>query len=104
MTIILVRADDLDADMLLCHQVIEPASLREKAVSYWKMLVRCSVIELEAPVGDDGGRRPGGDVWFRGSRISLLCWDSLYSNTSLLSRRSRMNTVDLMCLIRSCKV
>ena len=67
-----MRADDLGADMLLCHQVIETASLREKAVSNWKMLVRCSVIELEAPVGDDGGGRPGGDVWFRGSRICLV--------------------------------
>ena len=29
------------------------------------------VIELEAPVGDDGGGRPEGDVWFRGSRICV---------------------------------
>ena len=30
------------------------------------------VIELEAPVGDDGGGRPEGDVWFRGSRICVV--------------------------------
>ena len=97
-----MRADDLGADMLLCHQVIETASLREKAVSNWKMLVRCSVIELEAPVGDDGGGRPRGRCVV--SRVTDMSCARIPSTlvhhcSSRGSRRSLMNTVDLMCSV-----
>ena len=61
----------LCADTLLCHQVIETATFWEKAVIYWKMLVRRGDW-VGSPVGDDGGGRPEGDVWFRGSRICVL--------------------------------